>query len=40
MTYAEVMARTSSDFWIMLWPLYLLIAALAVGAFAKWITSK
>jgi hypothetical protein len=40
MTYAEVMTRTSADFWAMLWPLYLLIAAWVFGAFAKWIAPK
>jgi hypothetical protein len=40
MTYAEAMARDASDFWTMLWPLYLLIAASALGAFVKWITPR
>lgn len=35
MTYAEAMARDASDFWAMLWPLYVLIAAWLVGAYAR-----
>jgi len=40
MTYAEVLTRDASDFWAMLWPLYMIAGAWAVGAFAKWIKPK
>lgn len=40
MTYAEMITRDSADFWLMLWPLYLMAAAALVGAFAKWISPK
>lgn len=40
MTYTEAMSRDAGDFLLMLWPLYLLVAAFAFGAFAKWIKPK
>ena len=40
MTYFEVMARSSADIWWTFWPIYFLVAAFVVGAFAKWITPK
>lgn len=40
MTYAEAMARDSADFWLMLWPLYVIAGAALVGAFARWISPK
>lgn len=40
MTYAEVMSRTPADFWMMLWPLYLLIFGLLCNMFAAWINPK
>jgi hypothetical protein len=40
MNYTEAMNQTPADFWAMLWPLYVLMAAAAVGRFAKWIRPK
>lgn len=40
MNYQDAMAMTGADFLGMIWPVSLLIAAWAIGAYIKWLTPR